>query len=219
MTPFLGQVQNLLEITPPVEEPITLAQAKLHLRVDVADDDALITALITAAREKCEAEVHRSFVTRSYELHLNGFPFSNAPTISQLLTSERIPCLSYGRIKVPKPPLILITSITYLDNDGVPQTIDPALYLVQLGGKLQGMITPAYGLTWPVARYQLGCVVVAYTAGYGAASSVPLSICQAMLLCIGHWYRNREAVSAVSMSEVPLGAKALLSPFHWGSYG
>ena len=219
MTPFLGQVQNLTQTSDPAEEPVTLAVAKAHCKVDIPDDDAYIGMLIAVARERCEAEIHRAFVSRTYLLSLDGFPFAGAPTVSQAINSERLPNICFGKIRIPKPPLLSIDSITYVDNDGITQPLGPSLYLVQSGGKLQGVVTPAYGLAWPVARYQLGSVSVAYTAGYGPASSVPASIGLAMLLCIGHWYRNREAVSAVAMAEIPMGAKYLLSAFDWGSYG
>ena len=53
-------------------------------------------------------------------------------------------------------------------------------------------------------------------AGYGAASTVPTSIKQAMLLLIGHWYENREAMVeskfAASLTEAPYVVEALLSP-------
>lgn len=221
MTPFVGQVQNLLVTSPPAEEPITLALAKSHLRQSstFTDDDLLIGLLITAARERCEAETHRAFVTQGYLLSLNGFPISSAPGISQVLSADRLPNLCYGKIKIPKPPLIAVSAIQYIDEDGDTQTVDPSLYLVNAGGKLQGVVTPAYGLTWPVARYQLGSVTIAYTAGYGAPASVPAGIQQAMLLMLGHWYRNTEDASELDLKAIPRGSQYLLASFDWGSYG
>ena len=45
----------------PTSEPVTLAEAKNFLRVTITDDDLLISSLITAAREACEAFTGRSF--------------------------------------------------------------------------------------------------------------------------------------------------------------
>ena len=213
---YVGQVQNLIETAGPIEEPITLAQAKLHCKVDYDDDDGLINDLITTAREKCEAEVHRAFVSRDYELRLNGFPFANGAGAANY---ERLPNLTAGLIKVPKPPLLAVHSIQYVDNDGVLQTIDPSLYQVEGGGKLQGVIAPAYGLTWPVARYQLSSVRIALTAGYGPSAALPRSVGRAMLLLVGHLWRNREAASSTSMVELPFGVQSILSTLQWGSYG
>jgi hypothetical protein len=218
MIEFNGQVRNLAVTTQPVEEPVTLATAKLHLRVEIADDDALIGALIVAARERCETLTHRAFVSRGYLLTLDGFPFSHAPTVSMAYSSERLPNLAFGRIKIPKPPLIAVQSIAYLDTQGVSQVLDPSAYLVSGGGKLQGVVTPAYGATWPSTRYQVGSVRVAYTAGYGAAADVPASIPQAMLLLIGAWYQNREEFASPT-SSLPMGVRALLASHAWGSYG
>ena len=38
----------------PVVEPVTVAEAKLHCRIDVEEDDTLVAALISTAREHLE---------------------------------------------------------------------------------------------------------------------------------------------------------------------
>lgn len=60
-------------ITPPASEPVTLQEAKNHLRVDVSDDDSLISTLITVARQKAEEFTRRSLITQTWELSLDGF--------------------------------------------------------------------------------------------------------------------------------------------------
>jgi hypothetical protein len=212
-------IQNLAMTAPPAEEPISLTTAKLHLRVTIANDDPLISALITAARELCEKETHRSFVTRDYELRLDRFPPTFAMQYLPAYSDERSPGGTYGMIRLPKPPLVGINTLSYYDQDGTLQLLSPSQYSVDAGGVLQGAITPAYGYYWPNARYQLDAILIGYTAGYGPAAAVPASIAQAMLLCIGHWYRNRESVTPTAFTELPMGSKALLSSFKWGSYG
>ena len=121
-------------------------------------------------------------------------------------------------IRLPKPPLIAVSSITYVDACGLTQTLDPSLYLVHAGGITQGVIAPAYGKIFPPTRCQLDAVKVTYTAGYGPASAVPQGIVQAILLCIGHWYEHRTAVAEGSWGPIPRGVEALLAPYSWGSY-
>lgn len=212
-------IQNLAVLTPPAEEPVSLDTAKLHLRVTSTFDDALIAVLITSARELIEKEVRRSLVTRTYQLRMNRFPFWAPAWSWNPMVFERLPIGVYGHIHVPKPPLIQVNSIQYVDVNGTLQTLDPSQYLVDVGGSLQGTITPSYGNYFPQTRYQLDAVLISYDAGYGAAADVPASLVQAMLLMIGNWYRNREATTETLMSELTLGAKALCSSFNWGSYG
>ena len=54
------QYRSLTRQTPPAVEPVTVAEAKAHLRVDISDDDTYIGTLITAAREWCEEYLDRS---------------------------------------------------------------------------------------------------------------------------------------------------------------
>jgi hypothetical protein len=212
-------VQNLVMTSPPAEEPVSLTTAKLHLRVTISNDDSLITALITAARELCEKETRRAFITRTYQLRMNRFPWTSPQVYLPAYSDERTPGGTWGMIRMPKPPLASVVSITYQDLNGTVQTLDPSAYQVDSGGITQGVIVPAYGTYWPQALFNLDSIVINYTAGYGDATAIPLSISQAMLLCIGHWYRNREAVTPSLFSELPFAVKALLSSFKWGSYG
>jgi len=159
-------------ITPPAAEPISLAEAKAHLRVDTTDEDALITALISAAREHAEHVTHRAFITQTWELAVDAFPAAE--------------------ILLPRPRLISVVSVKYDDAAEVEQTMDAADYALDTYSE-PGWLLPAYGSTWPATLDAANAVRVRYTAGYGAtASAVPQGLKAWMLLRVGNLYRNRE---------------------------
>lgn len=163
---------SLIIITPPATEPVSLAEARLHLKVDSTDDDTLITALIVAAREQAEHRTGRAMITQTLEKVLDAFP---------------------ADIELPMPPAISITSVKYLDTSGVEQTLASDQYSLDSDSE-PGWLTPAYGVTWPATYSAPNAVRVRYTAGYGAASDVPQSIKSWMLLAIGTLYDHRNPV-------------------------
>jgi len=105
-------------------------------------------------------------------------------------------------------------SITYVDTNGDEQTLDPSQYQVGTH-ELVGAIDEAYGVCWPAVRCQMDAISVEYTAGYTQASPMPEGIRQAILLLVGHFYANREAVigaaARISPVELPIGVEALLA--------
>lgn len=190
--------------TAPTAEPLTLTETKLHLRVDsdITDQDTLISALITAAREWAENFTRRSFVQRTLELRLDGFP---------------------GQLLLPRGPVVSVTSVKYTAQDGTLTTVAASLYQTDLYS-VPARILPVFGAIWPVPGFgTLNAVVVEYEAGYAhtsgsptdMADAVPSAIKAAMKLMIGNWYENREAVSMANVmpQEVPLAVKHLLAPF------
>jgi len=184
-------------ITAPASEPITLDEAKDHLRVDVSEDDALITTLIVAAREAAEHITGRALMQQTWELALDCFH-----DIEDCDLRYRIGRHAY-RINIPKPPLVSITSVKYYDTDGTLQTMASSDY--QLDDHSEpARLMPAYGTCWPSTRDQANAVMIRYVAGYADAASVPQQIKNWMLLRIGMLYENRESVAAgVTLTEVP----------------
>ena len=180
-------------ITAPTSEPVTLAEQKLHSRVDISDDDTYISALITAARQYAEGYQHRALLTQTWRLTLDYFP---------------------SVIMVPMPPLRSVTSIQYLDSVGTLQTLSSSAYVVGTDGA-PGLIYPVFGTQFPVAQAQLQSVKVTFQAGY---DTVPQATKAAIMMIADHLYRNRAAVTEGSLNEVPLGAKALLDFNRWGAY-
>lgn len=187
----------LASISPPATEPITLAEAKAHLRVDLTDDDALITALIVAARQYAESETGRSLITQSWRLVLDGFHGGRGPG-----TAGPIPSLLPGNaILLDQAPVQSITSIQYLDTGGVWQTLPESEWVAELQSA-PARITPAFGKTWPAALPQIGSVKVEFVAGYGEAAAVPQGIKIWMLLRLAALYENREEVSAMRQGKI-----------------
>lgn len=200
----MGQI---LKVAPSVE-PVTLAEAKLHCKVDGADDDTLITALIVSARQQAEHRTNRALVTQQWELTLNVFPFA--------WRTGRIEQNDQRRIVLPKPTLQSVQSVKYLDDNGALQTLASTEYQVSTS-ELVGYIQPAYGKTWPSSRIQPDSIVVAYTCGYGDTAAVPQSIKAWMLMAISTMYSQREGMTTGSMNvanEIPRDFFAgLLDPY------
>lgn len=186
-------------ITAPAAEPVILAEAKLHCRVDSADDDTLITALIVAARELAEQQTGRALVTQTWELALDAFPVSE--------------------IELPLPPVQSIVSIKYLDSNGAEQTVPGADYGLDNYGSVRHLVILAAGVEWPATLVAANAVKVRFVAGYGAAVDVPGSIRQWMLLQIGNWYATRESVNIGNIvNEMPY-VGALLDPYRVLRFG
>ncbi len=183
---------NLTETVAPTVEPVTLAEAKIHLRQDFPDDDDLITTLIAAARQHISMFTRRAFVDTTYTMKLDAYP---------------------TEIWVPRSPLSSVTSITYIDSDGNSQTEASSVYDVDTDTE-PGRISLADGQSWSDTRQQNNAVTVTFVAGYGAAATnVPETIRAAIKLLVGHWYQSREAV-AVSIGgnivEIPLALQMIL---------
>ena len=183
-------------VTPPAVEPLSLAEAKLHLKVepDVHDEDALIAGYVKAAREYCEGWQGRTYVNTVRKLTLDyAFPDD-------------------GIVELPFPPLVSVAHVKYYDAAGVLTTLAASAYLVDVTAT-PGRLVPAYGASWPTPQYRIGAVEVQYTAGYGtAATSVPELFRQAVRLALGDLYEHRETeiTGAISSPVVAVAIDRLL---------
>jgi len=191
-------------ITPPVGEPISLEQARLHLRLDASGsppshpDDALVEELIRTARQHLDGPagiLGRALMTQTWRLDLRGFP----PGAAEIL--------------LPLPPLQSIVSINYYDTDDTLVTLAPTFYEVGYTDWNQGFVIPVIGKRWPATADRSDAVRITFVAGYGAASDIPSPLLAAMKLHIGLLYENREGVSAKTPTELPLAYHALTAPF------
>lgn len=170
-------------ITPPAAEPLTLAQVKAHLRIDadITDDDTLLASLIPAARGQAEHRTRRRFGVQTWQRVLDAFPS--------------------GPIILPDPPVAAVTSITYDDTAGTPQTLDPAAYRARTAGE-PASIRPV--TSWPATLAEEGAVRITYTCGITSADPRWPALLAWMLLAIGTWYANREAlIIGAAVAELP----------------
>ncbi|MER2537642.1 MAG: head-tail connector protein [Azonexus sp.] len=187
----------LKQTAPPAAEPLSLAEAKAHLRVDASDDDALITALIGAARQYAETECQRVFVTQSWQLLLDSFP---GPSLMGVPAGVPF-SLPKHAILVDRSPVQTIDSIQYMDMAGAWQTMPVGDYAVDLNC-CPARITPAFGKIWPITMPQIAAVKVNFTAGYGTAAAVPQGIKAWMLIRIGTLYENRTETANINSGKL-----------------
>lgn len=180
-------------ITPVAVESVTLEEAKLHLRVDGTDEDALIGGLISAAREWAEHYTGRALAPQTLEMALDQFP--------------------EDFIDLDLPPVSSVTSIKYTDSTGVEQTLATDQYAFSLYGEAR-RISLTYGNSWPTTQAIANAVRIRYVTGY---TTTPKAAKAAILLMVGHLYANREDVTTSKTELLPNGAKALLDPIKiWG---
>lgn len=202
---------GLVLITEPVGEPLTLADAKLHLRVDDASDDTLIGIFLAAARKWAEGECRRACMTQTWRLTLDRFPpLGQALLPSTGLTSAG--AQAKADVALRRPPVASIASVQYVDAAGATQTLAPSEYVADLAS-LPPVLSPAYGKSWPATRDQKNAVVVDFVAGYGGAAAVPADIKAAILLALGDLYANREAQIVGTIIAANPTATALLGPY------
>jgi len=178
-------------ITKAAIEPVTLQQAKDHLNVDFSDDDSIIELIIQTAREAVENKTGRKLITTTMGHQRDCF--SSVMELPHTVQS--------------------VSTITYVDTDGVNQTLAATEYDVDIN-RTPGRITLAYGKTYPATRDKVNAVTIEYITGFGdTAQSVPSALQHAMLLLIGHYYENREATAPININTVPMTVEFLINPY------
>jgi uncharacterized phiE125 gp8 family phage protein len=196
-------------ISAPEQEPVSLAEAKAHLRVDFDDDDDLITLLIRAARTHIDGKdgwLGRALVRQTWELVVDTFPCDD------------------GEIKIPLPPLQSIESIKYDDADGVEQTLASDQYDVDNVSEPGWVVPTEDGDGWPDTLDAVNAVRIRFVAGYpesevdgspeDLAGNVPAAIKQALLMYIATLYEHREnTVIGQAPAALPWAAEHLLFPY------
>ena len=162
------------QTTPPAYLPLTLEEVKLHLRETETVEDALIEAFIGAAVDTCQQITGRSLMAQAWKLTLNGWA---------------------DAVRLPYPEISAVSSIKYLDEGGVQQTLDPSMYVL-----IGDTVHKTSGATYPELWDGPGVVEINYTAGYNAGNeaaqqaAVPAGIKAWLLLTIGTLYANRESI-------------------------
>lgn len=175
-------------VTTAVEHPVSVEDVKLHARVDGHDEDESIDVYVAAATRAGQKRIDRQFCTATLRLDLDEFP----------IATRHNPRAS---IRIPRPPLQSVTSVSYIDTNGTTTTLSSTDYIVDTTSE-PGRIMPRYGDTWPVPREQINAVSVVYVAGYGEASDVPATVKQWIMARAALGFRMRETAAEMELKEV-----------------
>jgi uncharacterized phiE125 gp8 family phage protein len=178
----------------PSSEPISLADAKLYLRVEHEDDDDLIAALIAAARVQVEAQTRRALITQTWRLTRDVWPAG-------------------GALPILPVPLREVTAIGVYDADGMIHTLDVDEFHID---NISAPAILAFALGAPPAPGKLRAgIEIDIEAGYGnTGEDVPEPFKQAIRLLVAHWYENRRVLAASGeAASMPASVSALIAPF------
>lgn len=179
----------LLLTSPPTAEPVTLPDVKAHLRLTISDDDAYLTALITAARRALESRYGLCLMRQAWALFADGWPGD-------------------GVFALPLWPVLSVDGLTSFGDDDTPATIDPAHYVLDAASRPARLALRQGRVFAPPGR-RINGLKLAFTAGFGAdASAVPGEIRQALLATIADWYQNRGDAGGGNLPPVALEAMA-----------
>lgn len=184
----------------PIAAPVSLPEAKAHLRVTSNDEDAYIQGLINAAIAHVdgEGELGRAMITQTWAQWVSQAP---------------------GYVRLKMGPFQALVSVEYYDAAGTLQTATLSEFETWLDGDFV-TCKPKDSIAWPQADDRPDAIKITYRVGYGdTAASVPDGIRHALLILIEHWYQNRGQVTAESVNSLPLAFDALIANERVGWYG
>jgi uncharacterized phiE125 gp8 family phage protein len=177
----------------PALEPISLADAKAHLKIDHAADDDLLQAAIVSARFHVEAATRRALIAQQWRIHLDAWPRSRI-------------------VRLSVAPLLSVDAVTVTDANGEATVLDPADYEADVASVPARLVLVAGA---PAPGRSANGIAIDVTAGYGATSvEVPAALRQAVLMLVAHWYEHRGAVGHdLAVLVAPLGFETLVAPY------
>lgn len=190
-------------VTAPADTPISLAEAKAHLRVDVSSDDDYITALIAAAVSLVDG----------HEGMLGGLAMFTQTWTLNVFKSQN------GMVRLPMYPVQSVSGISYYDADDADQTDTVSNYYLHAFSD-KAWLVPKDGFAWPSTSYRPDALRITFVAGYGVAADVPEDLKLALKFLVAHWYANREPVTlGLAPSNLPLSVETLLGRYKRGFVG
>ena len=179
--------------TPAQSEPITTQEAELQARIDCGSDT--LSLAISAARKHAEMYIGGSI------------------RLQNLRAGYRLTDLVCRQFVLPRPPLLEVSSVYIEGWDGDRSDVD---YRVMRDSEGQSFVLtkPDCGcLCRAFSGSEESHLIIEFSAGYPAPDAVPPDIKKALFLLISHNFEQYTATSQASLSEIPFGARALLSPY------
>lgn len=184
---------TVLLITPPALEPVSLAEAKAHLRLTGTDDDDFVSALIVAARLQVETAIRRVLVDQTWRIYRDDWPRD-------------------GLVELPVGPIRSVAEVIVYDADGTPVTLSPTAWQLDAASaparlKLLG--------TGPTPGRPLNGIEIDVVAGFGPSGlEVPQPLRLAISMLVARWYENREGAGfGIVPSAVADAFEALVAPY------
>jgi uncharacterized phiE125 gp8 family phage protein len=179
----------------PSAEPVSLAEAKAHCRVDGTAEDTLIASLVLAARMHVERSLNVALIEQSWSLFLDRWPDQ--------------PCVA-----LPMAPIASMDAVRLYGADDSFTALDPDLFILDGAGSRPRLSRREAG-PWPLPGRHVNGIEIAFTAGYGSsADDVPMPVKLAIKMLVAHWHENREPVLAGEQaSALPLGVSGLIAPY------
>jgi uncharacterized phiE125 gp8 family phage protein len=178
----------------PAAEPVTLAEAKAHLRVDGTAEDVLIASLAVTSRLHVEAAAGLALINQGWSYFLDAWPSGPA-------------------LELPLRPVQSISAVRLYDESAVATTLDPATWLLD-GAGLPPRLVRQGALLWPKPGRIANGIEVAFVAGWGNAADVPSPLRQAVLLLVAHWYEHRSPLEpGAAAAPLPGMVSELLAPY------
>lgn len=183
---------TIAELLPPAVEPVTLAEAKAHLRLDAADEDALVLALIRAAREYLEAATGLCLIARPLRLYLDDWPETRV-------------------IGIARGPVQTIETVTVYDLAGLPVEADLAGYVLDGAARPARLVLPQR----PETARAVNGIEIDFTAGFGeSGADVPDGLKRALLLHVAAMFELRGVLATADQpGTVPAGYDRLVAPY------
>lgn len=177
----------------PAAEPVTVAEAKAHLRIDGTAEDILIASLIVTSRLHVEAALGLALIRQGWRLTLDRWP--------------------QEELRFPLRPIQSITSVTVRAADGTPTTVASENYLLD-GQALKPRLIARDG-RWPAPGLAANGIEVEFAAGIGdEADDIPQPIRHAILMLVAHWYEHRDPLEIGSAATaIPAAVSELLKPY------
>lgn len=184
---------TVLLITPPAVEPVSLADAKAHLRLETTTEDDYVSALIVAARLHVETAIRRVLVDQTWRVYLDAWPRD-------------------GVVDLPVGPVRSIASVTVYDADGHPSLLSSVAWRLDAASQPARLALLGTG---PTPGRVLNGIEIDLVAGFGPSGiSVPQPLKLAIMTLVARWYENREGARyGVVPASVADQVEALVAPF------
>lgn len=180
--------------TGPAAEPLSVEEAKAHLRIDGTAEDALIASLILTSRLHIEAALGLALIAQGWTLVLDQWPKD-------------------GTVKIPIRPVLGVGEVRVIDRDGNAAVVAAPDYQADVANTPARVVSNGAG--WPAPGQKINGIEIDFDAGYGAAAGdVPAPIKQALLMLVAHWYEHRDPLEIGSPSvAIPVAISNLLKPY------